>query len=197
MNQKTFDADYYRRFYLDPKTQVRDISRPSPLSQYIFGFLGHFDIPVRRVLDLGCGLGQWKGELAKVNPKAQYTGVEYSPYLCEQFGWVQGSASNFQGRGQYDLVICQSVFQYLTDSEAIAGIANLARLCRGAVYLEIITAHDWKNNCDQDVTDGKVFLRTGAWYRKYLNRYFKNIGGGIFLPITSNVIFYELENAGL
>lgn len=188
-----FNDAYYHRFYVNPATRVRANSGQTNLANFVFGYLSHLEIPVSRVLDLGCGLGQWQKELIRHYPRANYQGVEISPYLCEKLGWEQGSAATFKGRGTYDLVICQSVIQYLNDTEAEMAIANLARLCRGAVYLEIITDKDWHFHCDQTMTDGNVYLRKGAWYRERLEKYFRFAGGGIFLPQDSAAVLYELE----
>ncbi len=189
----TFNEAYYKRFYLDRETRVRASQDHKRLADFVFGYVDHLQVPIRRVLDIGCGLGHWKKEVARKYPKAIYTGVEFSPYLCRKFGWKNGSAADFKGQGQYDLVLCQSVIQYLPDSQARKAIANLARLCRGATYLEIITRMDWDEHCNQDVTDGNVFLRPGKWYRTLLDRKFRNAGGGLFLPKSSGAVLYELE----
>ncbi len=190
---KSFNEAYYRRFYLDPETRVRSTSADGRLARFVFGYLEHLGVPVKRVVDLGCGLGQWRGQLAKYHPRAGYTGVEISAYLCAKYGWEESSAAGFRGRGRYDLVLCQSVFQYLGDAEARAAVENLARLCRGALYLEIITDRDWKLHCNRDVTDGNVHLRSARWYRNLLERHFRSAGGGLFLPKNSPVVLYELE----
>jgi SAM-dependent methyltransferase len=191
---EAFNEAYYKRFYLDSRTRVRSSAAETRLASFVFGYLDHLGVPVRRVVDLGCGLGKWKGLLAKRHPRADYTGVEFSPYLCGKYGWNQGSAADFRGRGRYDLVLCQSVIQYLGDEDARRAVANMARLCRGAVYLEIITKRDWREHCDRKATDGKVHLREGAWYRDLLSPHFRNAGGGLFLPRDSGAVLYELES---
>jgi SAM-dependent methyltransferase len=191
--KESFDKAYYQRFYLNPATRVRATSAETSLARFVFGYLEHLGIPVKRVLDMGCGLGKWRGQTAKFQPHSTYTGVEISAYLCGKYGWVESSAAEFQGRGGYDLVLCQSVIQYLGEAEAKAAIANLARLCRGALYLEIITAEDWARHCDRKLTDGKVHLRSSRWYKKALGLHFRSAGGGIFLPKDSPVVLYELE----
>lgn len=189
-----FDEAYYRRFYLEPSTRVRSGGGDARLARFVFGYMGHLGLPVKRVLDLGCGLGRWRKELAVHHPRAAYTGVEISEYLCAKYGWVRSSAAEFRGRGRYDLILCQSVLQYLGDAEAREACGNIARLCRGAVYLEIITKRDWEFHCDRKMTDGKVYLRDAAWYRKLLSRDFRNAGGGLFLPKDAPVVLYELES---
>jgi SAM-dependent methyltransferase len=188
-----FNEAYYRRFYLDTQTRVRSSGAEERLARFVFGYLGHLGIPVKRALDLGCGLGKWRALLSRHHPGGDYTGVEISEYLCGKYGWTQGSAADFRGRGRYDLVLCQSVIQYLGDSEAEAAVENMARLCRGALYLEIITKRDWERNCNRKMTDGKIHLREDKWYRDLLATHFRTAGGGLFLPKTSPVVLYELE----
>lgn len=188
-----FDEAYYRRFYLDPRTRVSSASANGRLARFVFGYLAYLDIPLKRVADLGCGLGHWRTQLARHHPGAIYTGVDISPYLCARYGWTESSAADFRGRGRYDLVLCQSVLQYLDDAEARAAVANMARLCRGALYLEIVTRRDWESHCNRKVTDGRIHLREGGWYRSLLGRHFRNAGGGIFLPKDSPAVLYELE----
>lgn len=190
---QAFNEAYYRRFYRDPQTRVRTAAANARLAGFVFGYLEHLGIPVGRVVDLGCGLGQWQRQLAEHHPRAAFTGVEISPYLCEKFGWTQSSAAEFRGRGRYDLVLCQSVFQYLGDAEAREAVENLARLCRGAVYLEIITKGDWETHCNKKFTDGNIHLREKTWYRQLLGRHFRSAGGGIFIPKDSPVVLYDLE----
>jgi hypothetical protein len=92
-----------------------------------------------------------------------------------------------------DLVICQGVLQYLDDPAAAAAIDNLARHCHGALYLEALTRADWEKNCDRSVTDGAVFLRPGAFYRRRLRPHFASCGGGLFVRRDAGVSLFELE----
>jgi len=85
-----FGADYFRRFYLDPKTRVVTRAEMRSRAAVIASILGHIQIPVRRILDAGCGLGLLRGPLADLYPRARYSGLESSPYLCERFGWILG-----------------------------------------------------------------------------------------------------------
>jgi SAM-dependent methyltransferase len=148
---------------------------------------------VRRVLDLGCGLGAWCGEVTARYPRATYTGVESSEYLRRKYGWAEGTAATYRGRGRYDLVICQGVLQYVDDVEFRASIANIARLRRGAAFLEIPTVRDWNEHCDRSTSDGQIHFRTGDWYRREIARHFRSAGAGVWLPHDSPAVLYELE----
>ena len=188
-----FDKGYYERFYEASNNPEQSDSAIARLGAFVTGYLGHMNLPVRRVLDIGCGVGNWRPIIARAHPRASYTGVEYSQYLCDELGWIQGSVVDFSANQPFDLVICQGVLQYLDARQARRAIGNLARLSRGALYLEVLTRRDWKDNCDQEHTDGHVYRRTGEWYRTELARYFINCGGGVFLVKESPVVLYELE----
>ncbi|MCY4495706.1 MAG: hypothetical protein OXC14_00285, partial [Rhodospirillaceae bacterium] len=80
-------------------------------------------------------------------------------------------------------------------ADAGAAIANLATLCRGALYFGALTREDWEENCDRFRTDGEVSLRSARWYRRRLQRDFTPIGGGLFLRKPVAVTLWSLEQA--
>ena len=192
----SFDRAYFDRYYRNPKTRVVTRKGTQKLATFVASYLKHVDLPVRRILDIGCGLGLWREALQPHFPRASYQGVEISDYLCQEYGWARGSVVDYRASRNrpYDLVICQGVLQYLSDGNARQAIANLADLTRGALYLEALTAADWKESCDRRNTDGGVYLRNGSWYRRQLCRYFQNCGGGLFVARTAEATLYELEH---
>ncbi len=191
-----FDASYYRKFYGARRTRVTDVAATRRLAAFAVAYLRYLRLPLRAVLDLGCGLGYWRTALAELAPAARHHGVEFSPYLCRRYGWVQGSVVDHAPGRTFDLVVCQGVLQYLDDADAARAIDNLGRLCRGALYLEALTRRDWQENCDREVTDLDVHLRTGAWYQRRLGRHFLAVGGGLFVRRTAGVTTFELESLG-
>jgi SAM-dependent methyltransferase len=190
----TFDESYYRRFYVDPWTRAQDPRDVRRLAAFVFAYLDYLRIPVRRALDLGCGLGRWRDALAARHPRATYTGVEASAYLCEKYGWERASIADYRGRGRFDLVICQGVLQYLDDADVHRAIANMARLCRGALYFEVTTRGDLQRYADPARTDTDIHVRSAGWYRRALAPHFRSAGGGVFLPLDSEVVLYELQS---
>ena len=189
----TFDKAYYDRFYRDPRTRVTTKTAMQALGRFIASYLEHLGQPVDSILDLGCGVGAWRDVAARHFKGARYTGVEVSRYLCAEYGWEHGSVVDYASGTSYDLVICHGVLQYLNAREARRAVTNLSRLCGGAMFLEALTAEDWEHNCDRSVTDGDVYLRPVAWYRRELGKYFTNCGGGVFTSPDSPVLPYELE----
>lgn len=190
-----FDKRYYDRYYRGRRTRVTSQREVAVLGDFVCAYLKHLAVPVKRVLDAGCGLGFWRSVVQRHFPRAGYTGLEYSAYLCEELGWTQGSIADFRARGRFDFIICQGVLQYLTDVEAARAIDNLGRLCRGALYLEVLTREDWRDNCDQRCTDGQVHLRSAHWYQKRLRKHFRACGGGLYLHEDSAAVLYALEGA--
>ena len=188
-----FGAEFYRRFYLDPKTRVVTRAEMTRRADLIAAFVRHGELPVRSILDIGCGLGLMRQALLRQFPKARYTGLEVSEYLCRKYGWVQGSAATFKSERPFDLVVCYDVLQYLTTREAAAALGNLARLCRGVLHFGALTREDWELYCDQRRTDRSVHIRPALWYRKRLARAFINAGSGMFVRRGAPIHLWELD----
>jgi SAM-dependent methyltransferase len=188
-----FDASFYRRFYLDPRTRVVTRAEMARRADLIAAFVRHGEYPVRRILDAGCGLGLMRAALLRHFPRASYTGLEASAYLCQKYGWKHGSAATFRSRWPFDLVICYDVLQYLTTREAAAALRNLASLCRGVLHFGVLTTEDWELYCDRTNTDSNVHIRPGAWYRRRLAPAFINAGSGMFVKRDAPLHLWELD----
>jgi SAM-dependent methyltransferase len=190
-----FDRAYYERYYLDPRTAVTSRAEATARARFVAAYVEYVGCPVRTVLDAGCGVGMLRAPLLRALPRATYTGLEYSAYLCERFGWTQGSIDRFRPRTRYDLVICYDVLQYLGERAATRAIGNLAHATRGILYFSALTAEDWRNNCDRSRTDPNVHLRGGDWYRKRLRRGFHEVGTGLWVRRGAPLVLWEMERA--
>jgi len=188
-----FSAAYFRKFYLNAATRVVTAAEMRSRAALIASALKQCQIPVRRILDAGCGIGLLQKPFKEFLPRARYAGLEASEYLCDRFGWTFGSIVDFEARNPYDLVICYDVLQYLPDAEAARAIVNLSLLSRGALYVSALTMEDWRENCDRSRTDRAVHLRAGAWYRRRLNKWFRYIGFGIWIRKNVTAILWEME----
>ena len=190
-----FGADYFRKFYLNPRTRVVTAGEMRSRATLIAAILKHAELPTRRILDAGCGVGLLKKPFAQVLPRAQYTGLEFSAYLCRRYGWIQGSVADYVAKRPFDLVVCYDVLQYLDDAEAVRALENLSVLSRAAVYVSALTREDWRNNCDRNRSDGAVHLRTGDWYRRRLRKSFHYLGFGVWLRRDVSAILWDLEQS--
>jgi SAM-dependent methyltransferase len=193
LTESQFGADYFRKFYLDPATRVVTAGEMLNRAAVIAAILRHAQVSVRSILDAGCGIGLLRKPFATLIPRAKYTGLENSEYLCSRFGWKKGSVADFVPRRPFDLVVCYDVLQYLDDKQAALAIVNLASLSRAALYVSALTLEDWRENCDRNLTDRAVHLRPGDWYRRRLRRYFRYVGFGVWLRKDVAAILWDLE----
>jgi SAM-dependent methyltransferase len=191
-----FDRDYYQRYYFNPRTAVISRAEMRARAALIAAYTQHIGLPVRRILDAGCGTGAMRSTLVRRLPRSTYVGLETSVYLCQRYGWEEGRVEAYRPQAPFDLIVCYDVLQYLDDRGAAAAIANLARLCRGVLYCTVLTRQDWLHNCDRRRTDANVHLRTGQWYRARLRRGFREIGAGFWLARAAPLTIWELESAG-
>jgi len=159
----------------------------------VAAFVRHGELRVRSILDVGCGLGLMRRQLERHFPRARYTGLEVSEYLCRKHGWAQGSIATFDSARAYDLVICYDVLQYLQARPAAAALRNLARLCTGVLHFGALTQEDWELYCDKRRTDRNVHVRPGDWYRRRLARAFINAGSGMFVRRGAPLHLWELD----
>lgn len=189
-----FDKAYYDRFYRNPGTRAMTPADARRQAAFIAAFVRHLRVPVRRILDLGCGVGTTLRALGREFPGARLQGVEYSEYLCRTYGWAPGSAENYQDRRPYDLVVCHDVLGYLDDDACARAISNIAALCRGAAYVSVITADD-AGSYDAQRTDAAQTLRPAAWYRRRFARHFMHVGGGLHLKKPPDAVVWALERA--
>ncbi len=191
-----FDKAYYQRFYHDPRTAVTSRAEMRARADLIAASVNYMGLPVKHILDAGCGVGLMRAPLLRRLPGASYTGLEFSAYLCRRYGWQQGTLQTLTARTRYELVICYDVLQYLNGAEARAAIARLGKVCRGALYFGALTSGDWRENCDQSRTQRTPWMRSAAWYRRELVRHFAPLGCGMWLRRGAPVTLWDLDGSG-
>lgn len=188
-----FDSAYFRKYYFNAATRVTTAAEMRGRARLIAAILHHAGIPVRKILDAGCGIGLLRKPFAEAFPRARYLGLEASDYLCTRYGWTKGSVVDFAPRSASDLVICYDVLQYLDDRDAARAVANLAAFTGAALYVSALTREDWRDNCDRSRTDRSVHLRPGDWYRRRLRRHFNHLGFGVWLRKEVTAILWDME----
>jgi SAM-dependent methyltransferase len=188
-----FDATFYRRYYVDPRTRVASKAESVRLGRFACAYAAYLGFTVKRVLDAGCGLGHFRVPVRECFPRARYVGLETSEYLCRRFGWVRESVADYAPKQPFDLVFCHDVLQYLDDRAAVRALSNLGRLSRGAIFFSVLTAEDWRRNADRARTDSGVRLRPAAWYKARLLRHFRPLGGGLLVRRGYDPLLWELE----
>lgn len=147
---KTYDREYYRRWYADPRTRIASragVERKVRLAVAAAEFL--LARPIDSVLDIGCGEGAWRAPLRKLRPKLKYVGVESSEYVISRYGKSRDIIRGEFGRLQslalpegFDLIVCADVVQYIPDDDLRHGLREIRRLTRGVAYIETFAAED-------------------------------------------------------
>jgi 2-polyprenyl-3-methyl-5-hydroxy-6-metoxy-1,4-benzoquinol methylase len=194
LTKERFGRDYYQRFYRNAHSSVTSQAEMTARANLIAAYVKHIDCPVGSILDAGCGLGLMRTALLRTLPGATYVGLEYSEYLCEKYGWLNGSIADYRPRQPFDLVVCYDVLQYLDDASATKAMRNFANLCRGVLFFSALTRRDWRENADQRRTDPAVTMRTAEWYRSRLRRHFRQIGAGFWIRRGAPLVTWELES---
>jgi SAM-dependent methyltransferase len=187
-----FDKRYYDRFYRNPRTRATNPAAVRKQAMFIAAYLNHLELPPRRILDVGCGTGSLLRALGRQFPKARLTGVEVSDYLCKRYGWMPGSAVDFQAHEPFDLVVCNDVLPYLDDQACSRALANLTSLSARALFVGALTTEDLEL-CDAARTDPQQWTRPAGWYRRRLRRGLVNVGGGLYLKKPLSVTVWTLD----
>ncbi|MEZ5552017.1 MAG: methyltransferase domain-containing protein [Pseudomonadales bacterium] len=190
-----FDKAYYDRFYRNPDTRAVTPAAARRQAEFIAAYLRHLEVPVKRIIDIGCGTGTVLRALGRCFPRARCEGVEFSEYLCERYGWTRGSVVDYQNTVSADLVVCNDVLAYLDDAACERAIGNLAALTGGALFLGVLTKEDLAV-CDRQRTDRAQITRPAAWYRKRLLPHYIAAGGGLYLKRPLTVTLWTLEILG-
>lgn len=180
-----YDRSYFDRWYRDPKTRVKSraaIRRKASLALSVAEY--YLERPVRTVLDVGCGEGNWLQPLHLLRPNIRYTGVDASLYAVQRFGKRRnirlGSFASLAEVGladAYDLIICSDTLFYLSLPDLEKGFSSLAQRAAGLAFLELYTDLD---SLVGDFPDSG--LQSLALYRRLLRRHgFLSVGSHCYL----------------
>lgn len=189
---------YFDKWYRNPSHRVKSAAE---LARQV-AFVLHtaewvLARPVRTVLDVGCGEGQWRAALRKHRPRLAYIGVDPSEYAVARYGKRRNiklgsieQLSKLSLSGPFDLVVCCGMLNYISSDALADGLVSVASLTHGMAFLEMFTS--------ADVTEGDTSWptpRPAAWYRKILKRAgLSGVGLHCYVPQNQHPIA-ELEQA--
>jgi SAM-dependent methyltransferase len=166
---RAYDRGYFDKWYRNPRYRVKSPDELARQVAFVVAAAEHvLARPVRTVLDVGCGEGNWLPPLRRLRPGIQYTGVDSSRYVVDQFGERRDirlgtidALDRVRLRKEYDLILCVGMLNYLTPDQMRTGLDHVYERAKGLVYLEIFTAAD--RGVVGDTSGTK--LRAPAWYR--------------------------------
>lgn len=166
-----YDKAYFDKWYRHPAHRVVTPAKTSRKAQLAVSVAEYYlERPVRSVLDVGCGEGQWQPVLKKLRPRIHYTGIDPSPYAIRRFGkqrnLLQGSFGNLPDLApSYDLIICSDSLYYIPDDELIMGLQILTARLAGVAFLE---AYPQEADLRGDISG--MFPRNASDYRDFFRR---------------------------
>lgn len=166
-----YDQAYFDKWYRHPQHRVKS---PAELARQVAFVLGSAEFvlgrPVKSVLDVGCGEGQWRAALRRHRPRVHYTGVDPSMYAVEKYGASRNlllgridTLDSLALRDRFDLVVCCGMLNYLTPRALELGVQQVAARVGGMAYLELFTSED----AIEGDTDWPA-PRPAAWYRRLI-----------------------------
>lgn len=166
-----YDQAYFDKWYRNPRHRVKS---PTELARQVAFVLATTEFvlgrPVKTVLDVGCGEGQWRAALRAHRPRLHYTGVDPSAYAVEKFGARRhlllgriDTLDELPLRDSYDLIVCCGMLNYLAPRDLVRGMQQVAARSGGVAYLELFTNEDaFEGDTDWPAP------RSAAWYRRVI-----------------------------
>lgn len=206
---KGFDQSYWDKNYAEPK-DMDGIGNAKNHASYLKSFFELEGVEINSLMDLGFGLGFLSSALIRKFKPWRFHGIEpstpaykkggskisklpYSKIKLECTDLVSWTKKQTADARFFDLGICTSVFQYLSDQEIKAALPVLARMFK-YFYLTVPTDLELdKQINDLEFFDDLAIRRSRADYLKLLSPHFTLVSSRIW---ESKVHFNE-ENTEL
>jgi hypothetical protein len=202
---KGFDPEYWTVNYADPE-EMDNIMNAREHATYMKAIFALESVDISSIIDLGFGLGVLFEEVLKTFMPYRAYGIEPSKHAYDLVGKKniapEGStklvlehtdlvswAQNEPKRERiYDLALCTSVLQYLSDEEIKIVMPVLAKRVR-YVYLSVPTDLELKRQIeDVEFHDQYAIHRTKEKYLKFIHPHFTIISSRL---LESKIHFDE------
>jgi 2-polyprenyl-3-methyl-5-hydroxy-6-metoxy-1,4-benzoquinol methylase len=192
-----FDAEYYRKLYESAETRVYGPEEIAHLCRGVTGFIDFMGMPLESVLDAGAGTGMVRDWFVRERPAAKVRSTDISEYACQNYGHERHDLATWCD-GEYDLIVCHGVLAYLKDEACADAIANLGKMCRGFLYVSLVTQEDITQAAvDFKTTDlDGIEWREARFYLDLLKRDFIRLGLGLFYRRGGPLHLASLERCG-
>lgn len=191
----TFDKVYWDKNYSDPMS-MDGIGNAKDHVRYLKSFLALEHVDIGSIVDLGFGYGHLFREMLRVFIPHTALGIEPSSYAFKKakpdkwrpvesteitllqedlISWCQ-SKKKYE---PFDLGICTSVFQYISDKDLKEIIPILSKKMR-YIYLTVPTDKELQRQVDDlDFKDEYAIRRSREKYQKFLKPHFTFISARI------------------
>lgn len=191
----TFDKTYWDKNYSAPMT-MDGIGNAKEHARYLKGYLTIEHVDISTIIDLGFGYGHLFREMMKAFLPHRAVGIEPSPYAFKKakidklkpvdstdlklfeedlLTWCRTERK----KNEFDLGICTSVFQYLTNKELKEIIPVLSQRIK-YLYLTVPTDVELgRQVAELEFKDEYAIHRTRDEYQKLLRPHFTFISSRI------------------
>lgn len=198
-----FDKTYWDKNYSDPMS-MDGIGNAKDHVKYLQAFLGIEHVDISTIIDLGFGYGHLFREMLKAFKPHTAVGIEPSPYAFKKakpdklrpvpstnlrlyeedlVSWCRTNRKE-----KFDIGICTSVFQYLTDKELKETIPTLSKRIK-YLYLTVPTDVELRRQVSElEFKDEYAIHRTREKYQKLLKPHFTFVSARV---LESKYFFNE------
>lgn len=190
-----FDKTYWDKNYSDPMS-MDGIGNAKEHTRYLKSFLSVEHVEITSIVDLGFGYGHLFREMMKTFIPYKAVGIEPSPYAFKKarpdklrpvdstdlklyqedlVTWCRTKRKD----NEFDLAICTSVFQYLTDKELKEVLPVIAKRVK-YLYLTVPTDVELGRQVSElEFKDEYAIHRTREKYQKMIKPHFTFISSRI------------------
>ncbi len=190
-----FDKTYWDKNYSDPMS-MDGIGNAKEHTRYLKSFLSVEHVDITSIVDLGFGYGHLFREMMKTFIPYKAVGIEPSPYAFKKarpdklrpvdstdlklyqedlITWCRTKRKD----NEFDLAICTSVFQYLTDKELKEVLPVIAKRVK-YLYLTVPTDVELGRQVSElEFKDEYAIHRTREKYQKMIKPHFTFISSRI------------------
>jgi hypothetical protein len=177
-------------FDMDRKEEAIYQENKDNIAKLIRAYSSFLWMTPKIVVDVGAGVGHMRRAIQRHWRGVSYVGYDVSREMCQRFGWEFFDVT-LKKHAKHpaflnNVVICDSVFQYLTDEECERGAQTLRASTRHFLYFDSFTLEESRDpsfgphNADYDVN-----LRPRQWYVDLLKRSgFEWAGACCWLPVV-------------
>lgn len=185
----SFDKTYWDKNYSDPMS-MDGIGNAKDHVKYLKSYLAIEHVDISTIVDLGFGYGHLFREMMKAFVPYRAVGIEPSPYAFKkakidklkpvastdlklyQEDLLTWGRTDRKKNNNFDLGICTSVFQYLSDKDLKEIIPILSKRIK-YLYLTVPTDEELKRQISElDFKDEYAIHRSREKYQKMLRPYF-------------------------
>lgn len=169
-----YNRRYFDKWYRDPRHRVnspvefrRKVAMVVAVTEY------YLQRPIRTVLDVGCGEGNWQVDLNRLRPGIRYLGIDPSEYAVSRFGRRRnlrlGTFGDLAAQplaAEYDLILCSNTLYYVEDQQLDAGFRSIIPRLTGVAFIEAYASDE-----ELEGDTGAMFARNAAFYRRLFRRH--------------------------